>query len=80
MCAASDTGVRHALVGPEVPVEMAIFFGSALVCGQEASAAGTALVWLRIVECVNQFWPEDFEGCSIHWYSWFSSVGELSGR
>jgi hypothetical protein len=61
MRAARDTGVGHALIRAEMPVQMPGLLCAPFVGSQEAPAAGAALVRLGIVEGVHQFWPEDFQ-------------------
>ena len=77
MLAAIRSGVRHALVRAEVPVEMAVFLCTALVCGEEAAAAGAALVWLGVVEGVDEFRAESFEGGGGHGDAGAAGVGQL---
>lgn len=66
------------LVDAEVPVEMAGFGGAAFGSGEEATAAGGALVGLVGVEGAEELRAEGFEGCVGGWDDGFASCGGLS--
>ncbi len=67
--------VGDALVRAEVPVVVAVFFRAAYFCGEEAAAAGVALIGLGFVEGYYQFGTELFEcGCG-HGDTRFACVG-----
>lgn len=50
MLAAVGGRVSHALIGSEMPVEMAVLFGTALFGSVEAATAGVALVRVCVVQ------------------------------